>query len=349
MANQFITLPVPAPAYNTSEVGAAVSVATLGALKTLCVEIPARYIGNLEVQFANDSDALVWNSIKSFPSSEQHTFDLVAQWVRVAITNFREGDLPTVTIAGETAAPVFANLPTVVGGGTGAAVDCSTWPALKTISVGGTYTGDAALEASNDGVLFYNVHSFRDSEAFTTAFTAQWLRVTHTPSSLEYPGTALVDIGSVSTGGDVATPLTCNIYTHIISGATRTSYSDTVPLVVGAFAFSTENYYVNAALPTFEFRAVAANGEPLLISYVELYNLTENEVTATLTVTDTASAKYSAVLASGLGAGELRAAETLYEVRVFLDADPLGVPTKTIELYSAHLVVNLNIAPITGV
>lgn len=232
MANQFVTLPVPSPAPNTSEAGAAVDTSTLAAKKTICVTIPSRYIGNLEIQFANDVGGTVWNSIQSFPNSAQTTIEVVARFMRVLIANYRDGVTPTVTLSAETDHPIFINVPSPSGGGTGTPIDCSTLPSLKTVSTGGLYTGDVDLEMSNDGVNYHSLRSFRDSQTENFIFTAQWLRATHMPSSLEYPGTALIDIGCAnagSGGGGSGTATNVAAFIYTATGAEGTSFIVNLP------------------------------------------------------------------------------------------------------------------------
>jgi hypothetical protein len=69
-----------------------------------------------------------------------------------------------------------------------------------------------------------------------------------------------------------------------------------------------------------------------------LYNLTDAAIVQTLTFTSTSIVKASVALTIGAGAGQIPNSEKIYEVRIFMGADPGGDPNKTIELYSAHMV-----------
>jgi len=132
--------------------------------------------------------------------------------------------------------------------------------------------------------------------------------------------------------------LSGSLVSHVISGAESTSYNSTVPLIVGAFAFNPSDYIVNATLPTLEFRAVAANGALALTNYVKLVNVTDAADVVALSFSSTTVGKQSSVLVIGGGAGQIPNAEKIYEIHVYLGADPAGDPDKTIELYSAHLI-----------
>lgn len=129
-----------------------------------------------------------------------------------------------------------------------------------------------------------------------------------------------------------------SVVSHPISGAGRSSYGSITPRVVGSFSFNPSDYTVNATLPTLAFRALAANGVAALTNSVQLYNLTDSAVVQTLSFTSTSTVKQSVALTIGGGAGQIPNSEKIYEVRIFLGADPAGDPAKTIELYSAHLV-----------
>jgi hypothetical protein len=128
------------------------------------------------------------------------------------------------------------------------------------------------------------------------------------------------------------------LVSNVESGAGRESYWSTVPRVVGSFAFNPSDHTVNSALPALSFRALAANGVVGLTNSVRLYNLTDADTIATLNFTTTSIVKASTALTIGVGAGLIPNSEKVYEIQIFLGADPLGDVNKTIELYSAHLV-----------
>jgi len=129
-----------------------------------------------------------------------------------------------------------------------------------------------------------------------------------------------------------------SIISHVISGAARSSYNSTTPLVVGSFAFNPSIYTVNASPPVLEFRAVGANGAAALTNWVKLVNVTDAVDVTTLTFSTTSTTKQVAALTIGGGVGQIPNSEKIYEIQIYLGADPGGDTSKTIELYSAHLV-----------
>jgi hypothetical protein len=139
-------------------------------------------------------------------------------------------------------------------------------------------------------------------------------------------------------GAVAAAGTTGSVVSHAISGASRSSYNSQTPLVVGSFAFNPSDYTVNATPPTLEFRAVAANGVAALTNHVKLVNVTDAADVVVLNFTTTAAAKQVAALTIGGGVGQIPNSEKIYEIQIYLGADPAGDPNKTIELYSAHLV-----------
>lgn len=131
---------------------------------------------------------------------------------------------------------------------------------------------------------------------------------------------------------------TGSIVSHVISGAARSTYNSIVPLIVGSFAFNPSDYTINGLPPVLAFRALAANGVAALTNHVRLYNVTDAANVTTLNFVSTSIVKLSNALTIGGGAGQIPNSEKVYEVQIFLGADPFGDPSKTIELYSAHLV-----------
>jgi hypothetical protein len=122
---------------------------------------------------------------------------------------------------------------------------------------------------------------------------------------------------------------------NIIWGGGRESHnSEATPLVAGAFAFTPSTYSPN--LTSVVFRAVAGNGDVGLTNQVQLYNVTDSELVASLDFTTTSAAKDEVTLTLGTGVGEIDTPEHIYEIRIILGAAP-GGPTETIELYSAEL------------
>jgi len=130
---------------------------------------------------------------------------------------------------------------------------------------------------------------------------------------------------------------TGSIVSNIASGAGRASHGSQTPFVVGAFAFNPADYVVNGINPTLSFVALAANGAAALTNAIKLVNVTDVADVVTLNSTSTNTTKLSTALVIGGGAGQIPNSEKIYEIQIFLGADPAGDPNKTIELYSAHI------------
>jgi len=128
-----------------------------------------------------------------------------------------------------------------------------------------------------------------------------------------------------------------SIVGQVISGAGRSTHASTIPRIVGSFAFNPLDHVVNLVPPVLAFRALAANGTPALTNSVQLYNLTDAAVVTTLSFTSTSTVKQVAALTIGGGAGQIPNSEKVYEIRIFMGADPGGDPLRTIELYSANM------------
>jgi hypothetical protein len=121
--------------------------------------------------------------------------------------------------------------------------------------------------------------------------------------------------------------------------ATRESHGSDTPLVVGGDAFDPTAFDKPGFTKSMIFRAVAANGDIGLSNVVQLYNVSDSDLIATLTFTSTTASKMEAVLTEGTGAGQVDPSEKIYEVRIALGA-PSGGPTETIELYGAEIIVS---------
>lgn len=116
-------------------------------------------------------------------------------------------------------------------------------------------------------------------------------------------------------------------------GGRESHNSDVTPLVAGAIAFNPVTY---DPIESIVFRAMGANGNTGLTNEVQLYNLTDGEVVASLSFTSTDIAKDEVTLVRGSGTGEIDDVEKVYEVRMILGAAPASA-NDTIELYSAEL------------
>ncbi len=205
MANQFLSIPVPA----TTGVGASVDVSELAFIKTITVAVPHPYEGTIDIEFSNDAAGLSWNSIRSVANGTQFTVGIAARWMRVEVQNYRIGDPPTAMVASDTdTANVFINLPVTAGNGTGASVPVSLAAGvMKTVSVAGTFSGDVDIQISEDGTAWNSLRTFSSPSSETFRVVAAFMRAVRMGAS-SVPGTPSVDIGCASenvAGGGAST------------------------------------------------------------------------------------------------------------------------------------------------
>jgi hypothetical protein len=125
---------------------------------------------------------------------------------------------------------------------------------------------------------------------------------------------------------------------EIVKLAARESHNSVTPLITGGDAFNPADYDRPGVTKTMTFRATAANGDVGMTTTVQLYNLTDSDVVATLSFTSTTPTKDQVVLIEGSGAGQVDSVEKLYEVRIKLTTPP-GGPTETIELFGAEIII----------
>jgi hypothetical protein len=126
---------------------------------------------------------------------------------------------------------------------------------------------------------------------------------------------------------------------EIVNIASRASHDDVTPLVVGAMAFNPTDYDKPGYSRVISFRALAANGDIGITTYVKLLNVTDGyDEVASLSFTTTDITKDEVVLVEGSGVGEIDLAEKIYEVQISLAAPP-GSATETVELYDAEIQV----------
>ena len=154
------------------------------------------------------------------------------------------------------------------------------------------------------------------------------------PGQIALPVQPFVPATTVPTGNGLGVTGQ-TIITSIWAGGRETHNDNAVPKVVSAFAFSPATHDLVGTVASFAFRAVVANGAAIT-THTQLFNVTDNEVVATLDFTSTTQTKVEAALVRGAGAGQIKEAEKVYEARIFLDAQS-GGPNDTIELHSAEL------------
>ena len=116
------------------------------------------------------------------------------------------------------------------------------------------------------------------------------------------------------------------------------SYSSETPLSVGQFELNTDDY---PSVSGFTLRAIAANGTSPLTSHVQLYNITDSEVVATLDFVNTLNVQLQQEnLIKGTTSGTLRAESKIYEARIYVDSP--STENDTIEFGSAEIRVHYN-------
>lgn len=125
-------------------------------------------------------------------------------------------------------------------------------------------------------------------------------------------------------------------FLEVINLANRVSHDATTPLVVGGTAFNPLDHDKPGFTRTLTFRAVAANGEVGITTFVKLINVTDGDQVASLSFTTTEREKDEVVLVEGASFGQIDQVEKVYEVRIGLDVAPIN-PTETVELYVAEL------------
>lgn len=125
-------------------------------------------------------------------------------------------------------------------------------------------------------------------------------------------------------------------FLEVINLSNRASHDSTTPLIVGGTSFNPEDHDKPGFTRTLTFRAVAANGEAGITTFVKLVNITDGDEIASLSFTTTEQEKDQVVLVEGTGIGEIDQVDKIYEVRIGLDATPIN-PTETVELYVAEL------------
>lgn len=137
--------------------------------------------------------------------------------------------------------------------------------------------------------------------------------------------------GALFAGGGV-------VHVSVIRIASSESHDSVTPLVCGGISFDPTDFDKPGYAKSLKFSAIAANGDVGMTTNVQLYNVTDGDLIATLDFTSTTPAKDEVVLVQGSSAGQVDALDKIYEVRISLSA-PSGGPTETIELYGAEITV----------
>jgi hypothetical protein len=121
-----------------------------------------------------------------------------------------------------------------------------------------------------------------------------------------------------------------------IRGGDAESHNSETPKVVSQFEFDPGMYELGNSTLSLKFVAVAGNGVGGLTTHARLYNLTDAEyVGSGLSFTLVDPTKLEETLTIGSGAGQIKEASKLYEIRIWVDS-PVN-PEDAIELGSAEL------------
>lgn len=207
MGNLYVNLPVP----TGNGVGAAVDMSGFGAFKTIQMNgswsLPNRP-STITIEMNNDAaHAGTWAPVCTFFGSagpgQVQIVTNAAKWFRVRISNYRGGADPVVQLGGTDDGSVFAAIPATAADGTGAAVDISDMPALKTLQIGNTFTGTCILETSEDaaGVNWAQVAAFQAPGQHTWTQAAYWARLKRVNTKTQPgPGTPVATLGATTPG-----------------------------------------------------------------------------------------------------------------------------------------------------
>lgn len=198
MANVFVSLPVP----SGNGAGAATSTATLAGKKTVIVNVPTDFQGNIDVQFNASAAAGVWQSLGSTGNNKKFTAKVVAEEMRVVVSNYTGGTAPTVQVGAEEDTSVAFFSVAVLGTyGAGASVDVEAAGVLKTLTVNGDFNGSLDIQASDDNLSWQSVRSFTGQGSFTSCFAAKYLRTVRSGTFLPATGTPVVSLGAGDDSG----------------------------------------------------------------------------------------------------------------------------------------------------
>ena len=194
MANVF--LPIPAPIGDG--IGTNVDVSAFGVLKTVTVNGIFSSIITIEVS----GDGVNFAPLARFDRpGNQVTDRVVAQFIRVKVSNFISG-LPIVNIGGDAVTGIiFTPLPSPAGTGVGAAVDVSKLGLVKTFFIGGTFQSRVSVELSEDAAITFIPFAILDAPNNFVVFegAARFARVRVSNFVSGVP--AIILAGSVPEGG----------------------------------------------------------------------------------------------------------------------------------------------------
>lgn len=201
MANQFVNLPAPA----ANGAGAWVDVSTFGAVKTITS------VGNgfvfepiVTIECSNETSSPTGSGfpLKTFFTPDEQTFTVACMWMRAVVSNYKGGGAPTVNVGGTDDGTSNAELVATAGNGTGASVDVSDLPILKTVQVIGPFRGQVNVEISEDGGTTWNqAFSFQSPGHQTAILAADFMRVERNGVPLVTPGLPQVWVAATEPPG----------------------------------------------------------------------------------------------------------------------------------------------------
>ncbi len=206
MPNQFVNLPAP----TGNGVGAAVSVSTFGAIKTIVVGGDAHASINVEFNNAAVSTDGSWQSAATFQNTGQLTVRVAARWMRVRVSGYNPnlGGTPVVDVGGADSGTTFAALVAPAATGAGTPVNTSTLGLFKTVQIGTSFRGTLLVEVSEDGSTEWGtIMSFQTPGSQSMVVAAQFMRVRRVGVPVVNPGLPIINIGAtddVSGDGGVA-------------------------------------------------------------------------------------------------------------------------------------------------
>jgi hypothetical protein len=169
MPNLFLDLPVP----TSNADGAAVDVSSMGPTKTIA--IGGTFDATVNIEFATDAAGTDWAPAVTFHAAGHQTVEVAAHWMR-ASTSAYKGGTPNAAIGSSGTGASFVQIPAPPLSGAGAPVSTINLPGFKTVVVGGPFTGSVIVEASEDGVKYFQVMTFYKGGGQSATFYGAYAR-----------------------------------------------------------------------------------------------------------------------------------------------------------------------------
>lgn len=176
MANTFADLPTLAG----NGQGTAVNLTGFGPLKTITVTAgdDPRNPPVVTIEVSNEPSPTHWATLTQFRQPGAATFEVACRWMRTSVSGYRSGSASVVEVGGTDEGVTFAQLLAPAGNGMGEGFDVSDLGPLKTIQVGGPFTGSLNFYVSEDGGTTYQQFaSFSKPGIQTVSMVAGFFRV----------------------------------------------------------------------------------------------------------------------------------------------------------------------------